>query len=430
MLDGERRRGARRLPARGRQGRDLRLPAPAPGRSARASRAASTRRLPHARARARARARRRRDPPLPRPALPHPPRPAGGRGARCATTSGEPIDPDAALPALPGLLSRPAASTRRCAAAQWLVVHEPDELRGALRAGQRLRSARASVPRGRAHAARRAEDRSRQPARLRRARALACASAATATGEIRDLPRGARARPGPPAHADRARRAQIDGNDLDGRDRHASRRSSAAIPDDLRSVVRLGFLEYEAARLRRRAEARFERALARRIPRSTSPLLPRRRAAPDGDDSMARSRRSRRVPPEHEHYAEARTQIASILERRGDYAARAQRGRARARRARPSRQLDLYVATLRAKTGDFDGAVGVPPGVCSTSAPERRRAALQPRHPLRRGEAQGRGARATCSSRSRKNPDNASALNYIGYTLGGARAAISTRPSA
>ncbi len=62
------------------------------------------------------------------------------------------------------------------------------------------------------------------------------------------------------------------------------------------------------------------------------------------------------IPPEHAHYSEARTQIASIYERRGDYQLALAEVELAAASA-PDRQLELYKATLRAKTGDFEGAV-------------------------------------------------------------------------
>ena len=124
--------------------------------------------------------------------------------------------------------------------------------------------------------------------------------------------------------------------------------------------------------------------------------------------------RSSAMPDTHERFPEARTQIAGIYEKQGDYArAIAEVERARARgEARP---LDLYVASLRSRAGDFDGALEFLQGLLEAGA-RRRGAALQHRRDPRRGEAQRARRSRWMEKALEKQPDHAGALNYIGYS--------------
>ncbi|MCC6639597.1 MAG: tetratricopeptide repeat protein [Deltaproteobacteria bacterium] len=184
-----------------------------------------------------------------------------------------------------------------------------------------------------------------------------------------------------------------------------------AHPDDLRSVLRLGFLEYEADHYAK-AVARFEKALAANPQQYEIAYylgLVRVRAG----DEVGAIAAFDRVPAEHERYAEARGQIAGILERRRDFAgaiAEVERARARA----PSRPLDLYLATLRARAGDFDGAAAFLQGLLSESPGDDELL-------YNLGVLYGEQKRFDDSLRYmnlalEQNPDNASALNYLGYS--------------
>jgi len=182
-------------------------------------------------------------------------------------------------------------------------------------------------------------------------------------------------------------------------------------PDDLRSVLRLGFLEYEADHYDK-AVTRFEKALAANPSQHEIAYylgLVRVRARDEAGALAA----FEQVPPEHERYAEARSQIAGIYERRGDLAAalgEVEKARTRA----PSRQLDLYAATLRSRSGDFDGAVGFLQGLLAESPDDDELL-------YNLGVLYGEQKRLDESLRYmnlalEKNPDNASALNYLGYS--------------
>jgi tetratricopeptide (TPR) repeat protein len=182
-------------------------------------------------------------------------------------------------------------------------------------------------------------------------------------------------------------------------------------PNDLRSVVRLGFLYYEARRYEEAAE-RFERVIAETPDEYEFVfflgIAQRRSGHPDRAIATFE-----RVSVESEHYPEARTQIAAIHEHRAKYAdALAEVERANA--AKPSQALELYAATLRSKAGDFDGAVAHLEGMLSEE-PENDE--LLYNLGVVYGEADRHEESIEYMRRAlEENPDNASALNYIGYT--------------
>jgi tetratricopeptide (TPR) repeat protein len=130
-------------------------------------------------------------------------------------------------------------------------------------------------------------------------------------------------------------------------------------------------------------------------------------------DEAGAIRAFEQVPPEHERYAESRSQIAGILERRGDLTgALAELEKARARAS--SRPLDLYAATLRARSGDFDGAVSFLQDLIAANPDDDELF-------YNMGVLYGEQKRYDDSLRYmnlalEKNPDNASALNYLGYS--------------
>jgi tetratricopeptide (TPR) repeat protein len=131
-----------------------------------------------------------------------------------------------------------------------------------------------------------------------------------------------------------------------------------------------------------------------------------------GDDDAAIAA-FERIPPDHPQYAEARTQLATIYERRSDYRA-ALREVEKASAGKPSRQLDLYAATLRAKGGDFDGAVAHLHGLLDEEPDDDELL-------YNLGVVYGEAKRIDESLHYmqlalEKNPDNANALNYVGYT--------------
>ena len=204
--------------------------------------------------------------------------------------------------------------------------------------------------------------------------------------------------------------AQINDEDVEGAI-ETLERIEASYPKDLESVKRLGFLLYEQHRFAD-AVKRFERVLAA-APREYEVAFFAGVALHrvNRDDDAARA--FERVVPHHEYYAEARTQIAAIHERRGRYAeALAEIERALA--SEPSRELELYSAQLRSKSGDFEGAVAYLEGLRAQSPDDDELL-------YNLGVVYGEKDRDDEAIRFmqlalEKNPDNADALNFIGYT--------------
>ena len=180
---------------------------------------------------------------------------------------------------------------------------------------------------------------------------------------------------------------------------------------DLRATMRLGFLDLKAERFDAAAR-RFETVLGR-DPRQHEVayllgIVRRRMNEPDA--AMAAFER---VPAGHERFVDARTQMAGILERQGDYAgALAQVDIARQHQA--ARPLDLYTASLRAKSGDFDGAVAFLQELLAESPSD-------PEVLYNLGVIYGEARRSDeaigyMQKVLELTPDHAGALNYIGYT--------------
>ena len=320
---------------------------------------------------------------------------------------GEPIDPDAAF-LLFQIHLEAGRLDEALAAAQWLVVHEPAELRG------RFALANALQRQGKVIEAERTlrDALAIDPGNLRVYGALARSmrERGDREGEIRiyrevlDLD---------PEHLPTLialGETQMDGNDLEGAIvtfEEIERR----YPEDMRSVVRLGFLQYEARDFAGAAQ-RFERAFA------SDPqefeyaffLGVARRRMGNGDAAIEAFRS---IPPEHAHFPEARTQIASILERRGDFKGALVEVELAAAHA-PDRQLELYKATLRTKTGDFDGAVADLKALLEAQPDDDE---LLYNIGMLYGEAKRSDEALQYMHRALAlNPDNASALNYIGYS--------------
>ena len=182
-------------------------------------------------------------------------------------------------------------------------------------------------------------------------------------------------------------------------------------PADVQSSVRLGYLLFEVRRYLE-ARSRFERAVG------DSPadyevafflgVVDRR----IGDSDAAIVAFSR-IPEDHRYYPESRAQIASIYERRGEYQEALEEVE-RARAVRDTDEMRLYSATLRAKAGDLDGAVAVV-GAMLAEQPDSDQLLFN--MGVVYGEADEPDQAVDYMLQAlERNPDNASALNYIGYT--------------
>jgi len=189
-------------------------------------------------------------------------------------------------------------------------------------------------------------------------------------------------------------------------------RVEAAYPDDLRTLLQLGFRNFEAGDLAS-AERRFQSALAQQpeqheVAYFLGVVQRRRGEIPEALASFGR------IPPGHERYADSLVQVAGIYEKQGDYAA-ALREVEKAREVEPSRPLDLYAASLRAKGGDVAGALEFLEGLLA-EAPQD--AEVLYNIGVIHGEAKNveeaiRYMRIVLGL----NPDHAGALNYVGYTF-------------
>lgn len=183
-------------------------------------------------------------------------------------------------------------------------------------------------------------------------------------------------------------------------------------PDDLRSVVRLGYLDLEQNRFPE-AEARFQRVLASNPDQADVHyfLGTTRRQANNLPGAIEEYEK---VPTDHERYLDARLQLAAIYERQRDYP----RALAEANAVRerfPSRQIDLYVASLRSKSGDFDGAVAFLQGLLASSPGDEE---VLYNLGVLHGEANRQDqAMVYMQQVLEKNPEHAGSLNYVGYTL-------------
>jgi tetratricopeptide (TPR) repeat protein len=182
-------------------------------------------------------------------------------------------------------------------------------------------------------------------------------------------------------------------------------------PEDIQSIKNLGYLRFENREFRA-AEELFERAVESGPTEYEAAFflgVVRRRIG-EGDAAL---RAFETIPPDHSHFAEARTQIAAIYERRGLYA-EALAEVERATKLDPSRDLDLYAATLRGKSGDFDGAVSHIERLLAEAPDDDE---LLFNLGVVYGEAKRTEEAIAFMQRAiERNPDNASALNYIGYT--------------
>jgi len=185
----------------------------------------------------------------------------------------------------------------------------------------------------------------------------------------------------------------------------------ALYPRDLRARLRLAFVEFERGNLAAAAD-RFEIAL-QHSPEEYEVVyflgVVRRRL---GEEEAAIAAFDR-VPEDHDRHAEARTQIAGIYEHRGDFE-RAIEEIESAREVYENRPLDLYLASLRAKSGDVEGALEFLQQLLDESPDD---AEILYNIGVIHGEAkQVEEAIRYMQIVLGMNPDHAGALNYVGYT--------------
>jgi tetratricopeptide (TPR) repeat protein len=327
--------------------------------------------------------------------------------AMLRNSAGEPIDSDAAF-VIYQIQMEADHFDAALATADWLVKHDPDDLRGPL--AQANAEQRMGHPEAAEAALRRALK--RDPGNLRLYGAIArMLRQRGAYAEEKKLYKEVLSRyPNHHATLVALGEAQLALEDVDGAIA-TFKRVEARYPDDLSSQVRLGYLLYETNHFGE-AVKRFERVLSEDPEQYDVAfflgMVLRRMGQTDRAVEVFSS-----IPAKHRYYPEARAQIASVYERRGEYK-KALDEVLLAYSVEPSRELDLYAATLRAKTGDLDMAV-------------KRMQTLLSENPedddllfnigVVYGEAKHTDEAIAWMQRAlERNPDNASALNYIGYT--------------
>ncbi len=182
-------------------------------------------------------------------------------------------------------------------------------------------------------------------------------------------------------------------------------------PGGLRARLRLAFIEFERGNFEEAAN-RFEYVL-KRNPKEHEVVyflgVVRRRLG-QTEEAVAVFDS---IPIAHQRYVEARTQIAGIYENSGEFE-RAIAEVEAAKEVEESRPLDLYLASLLAKSGDFDGALAFLKRLMDESPDD---AEILYNIGVIHGEAkQIDEAIRYMHIVLGIDPDHAGALNYVGYT--------------
>jgi len=183
-------------------------------------------------------------------------------------------------------------------------------------------------------------------------------------------------------------------------------------PSDVQAIKRLASLEFTAGEPEIAAE-RFEAAVATHPDRPdlAYALGQVRRALGDPHASLDAFER---VPAGHPLHTDARMQIAMILEDQGELEAALAEIEA-LRATRQDRTIEFHAASLRARTGDLEGGVALLEAMLAED-PGDEEVLYQI------GVLYGVAHRTDDAIRAmervlEQNPDNAHALNYIGYSL-------------
>ena len=204
--------------------------------------------------------------------------------------------------------------------------------------------------------------------------------------------------------------AQVDGNDLEGAIATFVELVSR-YPDDVNSLRRLASLEYSAGRYES-AAARLEIVLKRDAnqPELAFALGQIRKATGDNAGAMDAFGR---IDLQDPNYFDARIQIAAILESEERFdEAMAEIEKLRA--IRPDRQLDFHAAALQISSGDFEGGIALLESVLDGSDGD-----TEVYYQL--GVHHGSNGRLEAALHYMQrvleaDPNNANALNYIGYS--------------
>lgn len=204
--------------------------------------------------------------------------------------------------------------------------------------------------------------------------------------------------------------AQIEGNDIEAAI-ETYRQIVEAYPEDLASRRRLALLESSTGRYESAAR-RIEALLANDPdqPELALALGRIRRAA--GDDAAAMAA-FERIDAKEASYVEARLQIAALHEAAGRMD-EALAELERLRETHPSRQLDIQTAALRVRSGDLDGGIALLESLLDGSEAD---AEIYYQIGVLYGmQDRTDEALAAMWQVLEIDPDDANALNYIGYS--------------
>ena len=182
-------------------------------------------------------------------------------------------------------------------------------------------------------------------------------------------------------------------------------------PGDLQVVRRLASLEFSAGHYEE-AAARLQIALAQHpdhyeFSYSLGQVLRAMGQRQEASEYLVM------VPENHPLFVESRLQLALLLEESGQLE-EALVEIERLRVLRPHRSLDFHSASLRARTEDFEGGVALLEGMLDVSPDDEE--VLYQLGVLYGIEKNTEQALIYMQLVLEQNPDNAQALNYIGYT--------------
>ncbi len=204
--------------------------------------------------------------------------------------------------------------------------------------------------------------------------------------------------------------AQLEANDVEG----AIATYSLIVesyPEDVRTLRRLAQVEFSAGRYES-AAGRLEAVLEKSPdqPDLAFALGQIKRALGDEEGALAVLES---IAPTAPSYVDARLQVAAIHEVAGrKEVALAEIDRLRG--IRPNRQLDYHAAALRIETGDFEGGIAVLEGLLDGSDEDRD---VLYQLGVQYGVAGDTDRSVEYMQQVLElDPDNANALNYIGYT--------------
>ena len=182
-------------------------------------------------------------------------------------------------------------------------------------------------------------------------------------------------------------------------------------PGDPSATLRLAFLFFDAKRYDEAVD-RFSRLLAEKSDDHEISFYYANALTRSGRNEEALAA-FQQIPESYEHYADVRIQMAALYETAGEYA-QALREIDEILVLRPNSRLQLYAASLRVNLGDFDGAVEFLQDLLAASPEDDE--ILYGLGVIYSENDQPLEAIRHMKRAVDLNPDNASALNFIGYT--------------